>query len=251
MLNVTDLSAHYGAIQALRRTSLAVEEGELVTVLGPNGAGKSTLLRAILGLHPPSAGEVTLDGQSLNGVSAAQVVSMGIGYVPEGRQTFPSLSVTDNLLLGAYARFSGSPLRLLSPLSAIRRDPFVNERLSFVYGAFPILEERGGQLAGSLSGGEQQMLAIGRALMPNPRLLVLDEPSIGLAPNLVADIFALLADFRQQGLTILLVEQDAHAALRLADRGYIMDTGRVVADGSPKDLLSSRQLRRAYLGAPA
>ena len=248
MLEVSELSVHYGHIQAVREVSLTVGEGELVALLGPNGAGKSSLMGAVAGLHPASGGSVHWKGTRLNGMPAHRVARHGAALVPEGRQILGSLPVRDNLLLGGYGHHAGRPRDLLGPLGWLTGSLGVQSRLGRVYGLFPRLKEREGQLAGSLSGGEQQMLAIGRGLMGTPQLLLLDEPSIGLAPNLVREILELLLRLRDEGLTILLVEQDARAALRVADRGYVMETGHVVAEGSARELLASPTLQRAYLG---
>jgi len=229
-LTVRDLSVHYGRVQAVRRASLDVHAGEIVALLGGNGAGKSSLLRAV------------------DGLPAHRLASSGIALVPEGRQLLASMTVRDNLLLGAYTHHASDVAALLGPVSRVLRRPAMRMRLESVYRLFPQLAGREGQVSGSLSGGEQQMLAIARALMAAPRLLLLDEPSIGLAPNLVREILALLVRLRDEGLTILLVEQDAHAALRIADRGYVMETGRIVAEGAARSLLGSERMRRAYLG---
>ena len=233
MLELRDLSVHYGRIHALRAVSLRVRAGEIVAVLGSNGAGKSTTLRAISGLLRPSGGEVLLDGRSLAGLPAHRVVAQGVVQCPEGRQVFPRMSVHENLLLGAH------------------RCPSRGEiagRLERVHGLFPILRERGTQLAGTLSGGEQQMLAIGRALMGSPRLLLLDEPSLGLAPRIIEAIFGAVAAINAAGTTILMVEQNAAKALAIAHRAYVLQVGRVVAQGSGQELLADGQIRRAYLG---
>jgi branched-chain amino acid transport system ATP-binding protein len=248
MLTVEGLSVRYGHIHAVREANLSVETGEIVAILGANGAGKSSLLKAIVGLEPVVEGTVSWREQRLDQLSAHQVAHTGVALVPEGRQILPTMSVRDNLLLGGYKHHTGRWRDLLGPISWLMRDAGLQERLDRVFRLFPRLEERQGQMAGSLSGGEQQMLATGRALMASPELLLLDEPSIGLAPNLVRDTMQLLVGLRQEGLTILLVEQDAHAALRIADRGYVMETGRVVADGTAKELLASPRMRRAYLG---
>ena len=248
MLQVDAVSVHYGRVQAVRSVSLIVEPGEIVALLGPNGAGKSSLLRSIMGLQAVSEGRIYWDGKRLDTLPAHQVASSGVALVPEGRQLLPVMTVQDNLLLGGYRHHSGRIGDLILPARRILRRQDVQGRMSYVFDLFPRLRERLKQLAGSLSGGEQQMLAIGRALMASPKLLVLDEPSIGLAPNLVQEILRLLGRMREAGLTILLVEQDAHAALRVSDRGYVMETGRVVHEGSARELLSSERMRRAYLG---
>ena len=248
MLHVEGVSVRYGHIQAVREVSLTVEPGEIVTLLGANGAGKSSLLNSIAGLLRPAAGEIAWQGQRLDGLSGHQVAQAGVALVPEGRQILPSMTVRDNLLLGGYIHHAHSLRDLLGPIGVLLARADVQERLERVFGLFGRLRERLTQMAGSLSGGEQQMLAIGRALMASPTLLLLDEPSIGLAPNLVREILGLLQMLRSQGLTILLVEQDARAALRIADRGYVMETGRLVADGTAHELLNSARMRRAYLG---
>ena len=247
-LTVRDLSVHYGRVQAVRRASLDVHAGEIVALLGGNGAGKSSLLRAVAGLQRPSEGQVLWGDVRLDALPAHRLASSGIALVPEGRQLLASMTVRDNLLLGAYTHHASDVAALLGPVSRVLRRPAMRMRLESVYSLFPQLAGREGQVSGSLSGGEQQMLAIARALMAAPRLLLLDEPSIGLAPNLVREILALLVRLRDEGLTILLVEQDAHAALRIADRGYVMETGRIVAEGAARSLLGSERMRRAYLG---
>ncbi|HEY4958849.1 MAG TPA: ABC transporter ATP-binding protein, partial [Caldimonas sp.] len=219
----------YGRIPALTGVDLQVAAGELVALVGANGAGKTTLLRAISGVQPASGGEIRFDGRDLARLSARRRVQLGIVQVPEGRQVFGPLSVEDNLLLGAFARGS-------------------RDGLEHVLAMFPALERKRREPAGTLSGGQQQMLAIGRALMARPRLLLLDEPSMGLAPRLVAEIFAQIAGLKAQGTTILLVDQNARAALAIADRGYVMETGRVVLSGPAADLLRDPQVQQAYLG---
>jgi len=250
MLQVNEVSVFYGRVQAVRRATVQVAPGEIVTVLGGNGAGKSSLLSAIVGLVPTVHGEVSWDGQRLDGhgSSAHRIARLGMALVPEGRQLLSTMTVRDNLLVGAYQHHARSLRDLLGPVGRLARHQGLQQRLERVFDLFPRLSERQGQLAGSLSGGEQQMLAIGRALMASPRALLLDEPSIGLAPNLAREILQQLVGLRADGLAILLVEQDAHAALRVADRGYVMETGRVVAEGTAKELLSSERMRRAYLG---
>mgnify|MGYP005859117275 CR=1 FL=1 len=256
MLVVDDVSVHYGRVQAVRRVSLTVQAGEIVALLGANGAGKSSLLRAIAGLQSDCRGDVSWQGRPLGGLPAHQIARAGVALVPEGRQILPTMTVRDNLVLGAYTlvaqRGRGHALAtlrdLLGPVSWLLGNPILQERLAGVLHFFPVLAERQRQLAGSLSGGEQQMLAIGRALMAAPQLLLLDEPSVGLAPTVVRAILQLLVKLREGGLTVLLVEQDAHAALRIADRGYVLETGRIAAEGTSRELLSSPQMRRAYLG---
>ncbi len=248
MLKVDGLSVYYGRVQAVRRATLTVAEGEIVALLGANGAGKSSLLKALAGLQPIAEGDFSWGEHSLAGLPAHQIARRGVVLVPEGRQLLISLSVRDNLLVGSYGHHAGSLRDLLGPLRWVLAQPAVQERLARVYRLFPRLRERERQLAGSLSGGEQQMLAIARGLMSSPRLLLLDEPSVGLAPALVREILELLPRLRDEGLTVLLVEQDAYAALRIADRGYVMETGRIVAEGTARQLLESPQMRRAYLG---
>ena len=248
MLEVEELSVQYGHIQAVRSVSLFVEPGEIVTLLGPNGAGKSSLLKTIVGLQVPSGGQITWNGQRLDGLAAHKIAQTGIALVPEGRQILPTMNVRDNLLLGGYVHHARHLGALLGPVQWLLRTPRVQSSLDNVFRLFPRLAERQSQQAGNLSGGEQQMLATGRALMASPQLILLDEPSIGLAPNLVHETMQLLVRLRNEGLTVLLVEQDAHAALRIADRGYVMETGRIVAEGTAKELLASSRMRRAYLG---
>ncbi len=229
MLEVTRLDSRYGRIQALRAIDLSVASGELVALVGANGAGKPTLLRAISGVQPASGGQIAFEGRDLARLSARQRVQLGIVQVPEGRQVFEPMSVEDNLRLGAFARGSAASLE---PVLAM----------------FPPLLAKRLQSAGTLSGGQQQMLAIGRALMAGPRLLLLDEPSMGLAPRLVAEIFAQIAALKSQGTTILLVDQNARAALSIADRGYVMETGHIVLQGSGAELLRNPRVQQAYLG---
>ncbi|MBI3453410.1 MAG: ABC transporter ATP-binding protein [Rhodospirillales bacterium] len=232
LLEVVGLSSHYGRIQALRGIDLAVAEGELLALVGGNGAGKTTLLRAISGVQPASAGTVRFAGEDISRASAAERVRRGIAQVPEGRQVFGPLSVEDNLALGAYTR----------PKAEIAAG------LERTYAMFPVLKEKRRQAAGTLSGGQQQMLAIGRALMAQPRLLLLDEPSMGLAPLLVADIFRAIEGLKRAGVTIFLVEQNAHAALSIADRGYVLETGRIVLQDKGPALLANERVKQAYLG---
>jgi branched-chain amino acid transport system ATP-binding protein len=247
MLRVERLSVRRGQVQTLREVSLVVNEREIVSLVGSNGAGKSTLLYAISG-SLPCQGEIVYRDEAIQGYAPERVTRLGIGLVPEGRQIFGDLSVLDNLLLGAYSDYSRSWRALLSSMHRIERKPDIANRLSTVYELFPVLEERSSQAGGSLSGGEQQMLAIARALMANPDLLLVDELSIGLAPNLVRQLLGLLSDLRDMGLTILLVEQDAKAALRIADRGYVLETGRIVTEGTASELLGSNRIQKAYLG---
>ncbi|WP_156030337.1 ABC transporter ATP-binding protein [Thiomonas sp. FB-Cd] len=232
LLSVNSLTVKYGAISALRGASLRVRRGEIVSLLGANGAGKSTLMRTISGLLRPTAGSIAFDGESTLGISADRIVRRGISQVPEGRRVFPTLTVRENLVLGGYTRPAWE----------------VGRGLEASYALFPRLAEREGQLAGTLSGGEQQMLAISRALMARPRLLLLDEPSLGLAPIIVRDIFQALRKIAGDGLTILIVEQNARMALRLANRAYVLEHGEVVAEGSARELLDSDLVQASYLG---
>ncbi len=248
MLTIEGLSVKRGGVQALREVTLHVDEGEIVSLVGANGAGKSTLLYAIAGSLPISSGRIEYQGQALNGMSPERTARLGIGLTPEGRQIFGTLSVLDNLLLGAYVDYAGHWRDLLGNIKRIANDDSVRERLATVYDLFPILEERQSQDGGNLSGGEQQMLAIGRALMSSPRLLLVDELSMGLAPNLARQLLGLLGRMRDLGLTILLVEQDARAALKVAERGYVLETGRIVAEGTASELLNSDRIQKAYLG---
>ena len=234
---MSGLSARYGPVPALRDVSLEVRAGELVALIGANGAGKSTLLRAIAGLLVPAAGRVALDGRDVTGQAPEAMIRAGVALVPERRRVFADLTVLDNLELGGYALPRGRDFRS-------RLDAGLEE----AYRLFPVLRRRRGQLAGTLSGGEQQMLAIGRALMTRPRLLLCDEPSLGLAPLVVAEIMQLLSTLREAGTTILLVEQNARMALRSADRAYVLEVGSVVLSGAATDLLQDDQLKAAYLG---
>jgi len=247
MLQIETLSVARGHIQAVRGVSLNVDAGEIVSLVGANGAGKSTLLYAIAGVLP-SRGRIDYEGHSLHGLPPSRVARLGIGMVPEGRQIFGTLSVFDNLILGTYVHYAGRWRDLLGGMGRIATHADVQERLATVYALFPVLKDRRNQAGGSLSGGEQQMLSIARALMANPKLLLVDELSVGLAPNLVRQLLGLLARLREMGLTILLVEQDARAALHIADRGYVLETGHVVAAGTARELLNSTQIQKAYLG---
>ena len=223
----------YDRVQVLHGVTLRVAEGELVSVLGANGAGKSTTVRTISGLLRPVQGAITFLGERIDGRPAHEVLRRGIAQCPEGRRIFPEMTVRENLEMGAYVR---------------GRDGAAHEDLERVFGQFPVLRERAQQLGGTLSGGEQQMLAIARALMSRPRLLLLDEPSLGLAPAMVATVFRVVDEIRRQGVTVLMVEQNAALALRMADRGYVMEGGRVVLEGKGQDLLDNADVRRAYLG---
>ena len=235
MLEVLDLHVRYGAIEALRGASFTVRPGEVVTVIGSNGAGKSTMLKAIAGLQRPSQGSIRLEGQEIARVPAHRIVPLGISLVPEGRKIFADQTVWDNLLLGGYAR----------------RHEDLKESAEAQLARFKILGERRREAAGSLSGGQQQMLAIARGLMARPKLLLLDEPSIGLAPRLVREVFATIDELRQEGMTILLVEQMAAMALATADRAYVLEQGSIVLEGSGRELLESPTVRSAYLGTAA
>jgi branched-chain amino acid transport system ATP-binding protein len=232
LLQVSDVHAHYGAIEALKGVSLVVEEGEVVTLIGSNGAGKSTTLRSISGLTPATAGSVVFDGSDITRVPAHDVVGRGIALAPEGRHCFPRMSVRENLELGAY----------------LRRGDDIAEDFERVFGLFPRLKEREKQKAGTMSGGEQQMLAIGRALMARPKLLMLDEPSMGIAPILVQRIYETITEINRSGVAILLVEQNANYALDVSGRGYVLETGRVVLKGASAELRGDPEVQRAYLG---
>lgn len=232
LLTVRDLNVYYGAIHAVKGVSFEVNSGEIVTLIGANGAGKSTILNTVAGLLRPASGAVTFDDRSLVGVPAHRIVSDGLALVPEGRRIFLQMTVEENLEMGAYTR----------PKEEARAT------LERVYDLFPRMKERRGQIAGTMSGGEQQMLAMGRALMSSPKLIMLDEPSMGLAPILVDQIFDMIRDLHKSGTTILLVEQNARMALSVADRGYVLETGRLVSGGSGKDLLADESVKKAYLG---
>ncbi|MDQ4074773.1 MAG: ABC transporter ATP-binding protein [Chloroflexota bacterium] len=236
LLELQSVSTYYGRIQALKGVSLHVDEGEIVALVGANGAGKTTLLKTISGLLHPASGQIRFEGKDITYASPAEIVQVGISHVPEHRQVFGTMTVRDNLLLGAYQRYWRVGKQ------AVERD------LERVYSIFPVLRERRKQLAGTMSGGEQQMLAIGRGMMARPKLMLFDEPSLGLAPLIVKDLFRVIADLREEGMTILLVEQNARAALRLADRGYVLETGEVALSGEADDLLSDKRVQEAYLG---
>ncbi len=232
VLELDGLQVSYGKIQALRGVSLRVEEGEIITLIGSNGAGKSTTMNAIMGIVPVRDGKISLFGQDVTGQDTRKIVQKGTVLVPEGRQIFPDLTVMDNLLIGGYFHSTKENL----------------DRLPMVYDLFPVLEERKNQVGSTLSGGEQQMLALGRAMMAQPRLLLLDEPSLGLAPLFVQSIFSMIQKIRQMGTTILLVEQNARMALKISDRAYIMETGKILVSQNASELLKSEDLSRAYLG---
>ncbi len=231
MLEVRDVVVSYGAITALHGISFEVQQGEIVTLLGANGAGKSTTLRMISGLHAPASGSVWFEGQDVSRVKAHEMSARGISHVPEGRRIFPQMTVEENLEMGAF-----------------RRRGSISDDLERMYSTFPILKERRKQLGGNLSGGEQQMLAIGRALMSQPRLILLDEPSMGLAPMIIEQIFRIIGEIRDSGTTVLVVEQNASQALQLADRGYVMENGRIVFGDSASNLLVDPRVRAVYLG---
>ena len=231
LLEIKDLRVSYGGIEALKGISFHVEEGQIVTLIGANGAGKSTTLRAISGLAPAKSGAILYDGQAINGLNPQRIVSMGVGMVPEGRRVFPNLTVLENLKIGAY----------------LRRDDLKHD-IEYVYSLFPRLRERSWQMAGTLSGGEQQMLAVGRALMMKPRILMMDEPSLGLAPLVIRDIFEIIKTLHAQGMTILLVEQNANAALKVADYAFVLQTGMMGVQGTGAELLDNPVVKAAYLG---
>ena len=233
MLKIEDINVYYGNIQALKGVSMEINEGEIVTLIGANGAGKSTLLKTISGLLKPKQGKVLFEGDSIGGKAAQAIVKLGISHVPEGRRVFANMTVAENLELGAYLR---------------KDKDGIHKHMEKVYELFPRLLERIKQQAGTLSGGEQQMLAMGRALMAKPRLLLLDEPSMGLAPLLVKQIFNIIQEISESGTTILLVEQNANLALSIADRAYVVETGRIVLSGNAEELTSSEEIKMAYLG---
>ncbi len=232
MLEVKDLKVAYGKILAVKKISFSVDEGQVVTLIGTNGAGKTTTLRTISGLLRPASGEILFQGKRIDAVPAHEIVTLGLAHSPEGRRIFPKLTVEENLLLGAFTRSD----------SGIKND------LDGTYDLFPLLGERRSQLAGTLSGGEQQMLAMGRAMMSRPKLLMLDEPSMGLSPLMMKKIMQTVKTLQSQGTTILLVEQNAQAALKLADKGYVLEVGKIVLQGTGKDLLVNDAVRKAYLG---
>jgi branched-chain amino acid transport system ATP-binding protein len=233
MLKIDNINVYYGAIHALKGISVDVKEGEIVTLIGANGAGKSTTLRTISGLLKPKKGDVIFEGKSIAGLAAQNIVKLGISQVPEGRRIFANMTVLENIELGAYIR---------KDTKEIAAD------MAKVFARFPRLAERKTQIAGTLSGGEQQMLAMGRALMSRPRLLLLDEPSMGLAPLLVKEIFSIIKEINETGTTILLVEQNAHMALSIAHHAYVLETGRIILTGTAKELAASEEVRKAYLG---
>jgi len=236
-LEIKDLRVHYGKIEAIKGVSVVVNQGEIVTLIGANGAGKTTILKTISGLRNVSSGEITFDGQNINKVPAHERVDLGISQVPEGRGIFPGMTVLENLEMGKFNRKD--------------RKAEMDEDLDRVYTLFPRLKERATQAGGTLSGGEQQMLAMGRALMARPKVLLLDEPSMGLAPQMIANIFRIITEINKQGVTILLVEQNAQQALQRADRAYILETGNVTKEAAAADLLNDPAVREAYLGTGA
>ena len=233
MLKVENLVVSYGGIEALKGISLEVPEGKIVTLIGANGAGKSTLLRSIIGLVKPGQGKITYEEKDITGLNSQKIVQTGITLVPEGRRVFPNLTVLENLKIGAYLR---------NDKEGIEKD------IRWIYDLFPRLEERSWQMAGTLSGGEQQMLAVGRALMSRPKVLMMDEPSLGLAPLVIKDIFKIIQEINKQGMTILLIEQNANMALKIADIAYVLETGRITMTGSGKELLENPEIKAAYLG---
>ena len=233
MLEIKDLNVFYGAIHALKGISLTVDEGELVSLIGANGAGKTTTLHTISGLLTAASGSITLDGKDLQKVAPNKIISMGLAHVPEGRHVFARMTVEENLRMGAYI---------------IKDQKKISGNLENVYSHFPRLKERSRQLAGTLSGGEQQMLAVGRALMSRPKVLMMDEPSLGLAPLIVRDIFSIIRRVNEDGITVLLIEQNANAALRIADYGYVLETGTITLTGTGEELLRNSSVREAYLG---
>jgi branched-chain amino acid transport system ATP-binding protein len=232
VLTLEGVRSGYGRIEALRGVSLAVNRGELVCLVGANGAGKTTTLKTISGIVRPTAGSILFEGQAIHRLTAPEILRRGIAHCPEGRRVFPHLTVAENLHMGAY----------------VRRDPEIEADLRSVYGHFPILRERARQAAGTLSGGEQQMLAIGRALMARPKLILFDEPSLGLAPTMVETTFDIIKRIRNRGATVLMVEQNAYGALRMADRAYVMETGVITLTGPARALLEDEHVKRAYLG---
>ena len=234
MLEIKDLNVFYGAIHALKGISLTVEEGELVSLIGANGAGKTTTLHTISGLLTAASGSITLDGKDLQKVAPNKIISMGLAHVPEGRHVFARMTVEENLRMGAYI---------------IKDQKKISENLENVYSHFPRLKERSRQLAGTLSGGEQQMLATGRALMTDPKIVLMDEPSMGLSPLLVKEIFSIIQELHESGITILLVEQNAKMALAVADRAYVLETGCISMSGKASELAEDDRVRKAYLGA--
>ncbi len=234
MLKVTDLEVYYGVINAIKKVSFEVNKGEVIALIGANGAGKTTILHTITGLVAPKAGSIVFEGKELTKTPAHKIVSMGMAHVPEGRRIFQQLSVLENLKLGAFT---------------LNDNKKISENIEYVYEHFPRLKERKNQIAGTLSGGEQQMLAMGRALMSNPKIVLMDEPSMGLSPLLVKEIFAIIEDLHKSGITVLLVEQNAKKALSVADRAYVLEIGRITMTGKASDMLNDERIKKAYLGA--
>lgn len=234
MLKINDLHVSYGGIRAIRGVSLEIPDKEIVTLIGANGAGKSTTLRSVAGLVKPDSGSIELDGKELVGKSPNEIITHGIAFVPEGRRVFANLTVLENIKIGGY----------------LRKDS-LDEDIEKMYSLFPILKERNWQLAGTLSGGEQQMLAVARALMSKPKIIMMDEPSLGLAPLIVRDIFDIIKEINKQGVTVLLIEQNANMALKIADRAYVMETGKITMSGTGAELLADEGIRKAYLGKSA
>lgn len=233
MLEIKNLEVYYGVIRAIKGISFEVNEGEVIALIGANGAGKTTTLQTITGMLKPKSGEIIFEGTDITKIPGHKIVSMGMAHVPEGRRVFAQLSVYENLKLGAYTRKDKNE---------------IEESLEKIYQSFPRLKERRNQLAGTLSGGEQQMLAIGRALMSKPKIVLMDEPSMGLSPILVEEIFKIIRDISASGTTVLLVEQNAKKALEIADRGYVLETGNIVLSGDAKDMMNNDSIRKAYLG---
>lgn len=231
ILSIKDLKVNYGGIEAVKGISFDVEEGQIVTLIGANGAGKSSTLRSIAGLIKPASGSIEFNGEAITGVDTTQIVKKGITLVPEGRKIFPDLTVEENLKIGAY----------------MRKDNLTDD-MNRVYSLFPRLKERSWQAGGTLSGGEQQMLAVGRALMSKPKMIMMDEPSLGLAPIVVKDIFSIIKEIKEEGITVLLIEQNANMALKIADVGYVMETGKITMSGNGLELLENEEIKEAYLG---
>lgn len=233
MLSVNNLQVHYGMIQAIKDVSFEVNEGEVIALIGANGAGKTTILHTVSGLLQPTKGSVMFEGQDITKVPAHKIVSLGMAHVPEGRRVFAQLTVLENLKLGAYTRKDKNEME---------------ETLQMIYKRFPRLEERKNQIAGTLSGGEQQMLAMGRALMSHPKIILMDEPSMGLSPIFVEEVFKIIRDISAEGVTVLLVEQNAKKALNIADRAYVLETGNIILQGDAKKLMNDESVKKAYLG---
>lgn len=233
MLSVNNLQVHYGMIQAIKDVSFEVNEGEVIALIGANGAGKTTILHTVSGLLQPTKGSVVFEGQDISKIPAHKIVSLGMAHVPEGRRVFAQLTVLENLKLGAYTRKDKNEME---------------ETLKMIYKRFPRLEERKNQIAGTLSGGEQQMLAMGRALMSHPKIILMDEPSMGLSPIFVEEVFNIIRDISAEGVTVLLVEQNAKKALNIADRAYVLETGNIILQGDAKKLMNDESVKKAYLG---